>query len=687
MAVTSVWWIRANSGTVPTFSHGQDQNVLLITIDTLRADALGSYGGRARTPHLDRLANEGARFSFAHAHSVVTLPSHTSILTGRYPFDHGVRDNAGYRADDELDTLAEMAHRAGRPTGAFVGAFPLDRQFGLSQGFDVYDDAGGRGVDEHDFAFPERPATAVVASATNWISTQSTPWFAWVHVFDPHAPYAPPPPLNVEFASSPYHGEVTAVDNALGPLLDSLRASSRRTTVIVTSDHGEGLGDHGETTHGTFAYESTLRVPLIIAQIGGASTTTGAGAVITTPARHIDIVPTIADLMGWPVDTKWPGRSLAMPETDDPAARATYFEAMTPMLTRGWAPLRGVILGPDKYIDLPEEELYDVVTDQQELRNRVSDLKPRRDVLRARLDGLAAELPGATSEITADAKERLEALGYVAQSAPRKAAFTAADDPKRLIRLDQLMLDGITRYQEGRTADAVRIYEQVIKERPEMSLAPLRLAFIQWQAGDLGPALATLRAAAARHPDVDVDVRLATYLADVGDVAEATTILERVLAANPRHVPALNGLGIAYARSGRTADALGTFAKILLVQPREVQALENIGTVHLQRKAWAQASDAFRAALQVTPRSSRAHAGLGVIALEQGRRDEAIGHWQDAVAADPRNFDALFNLATELVNAGRFAEARPHLERFVRLAPRAFYGPDIDRLRALLERR
>lgn len=687
VAAIGAWWIRSKPDALPAFVRGADQNVLLVTIDTLRADALGTYGGRAATPQLDRLAAEGARFTSAHAHSVVTLPSHTSILTGRYPFDHGVRDNAGYRADDALDTIAEMAQRTGRPTGAFVGAFPLDRQFGLAQGFDVYDDAGGRGAGENEFTLSERPATAVVSAARKWIEAQSSPWFAWVHVFDPHAPYAPPAPFDGLYRDAPYHGEVAAVDQALAPLLDVLRASGRVTTIIVTSDHGEGLGEHGEATHGTFAYETTLRVPLIVAQVGAPVARTARGAVIDSPARLVDIAPTIADLLGWPATGTLPGRSLAVPDTGDADARATYFEAMTPMLTRGWAPLRGVILGAHKYIDLPVEELYDLRSDPGEGRNLATSEATTRDVLRARLDGLAAGLPGAARPEDADARARLESLGYAARSAPRRTRFTEADDPKRLIRLDQLMLEGIAHYQGGRTADAIRTYEQVIAERPDMSMAALRLAFIQWEAGAPGAAIATLRAAAARHADIEVDVRLATYLADSGSVPEATAMLERAIAADPGHAAALNALGIAYARAGRTKDALGSFAKILAVRPRDVQALENVGTVHLQQRAWQPAEEAFRAALLVEPRASRAHAGLGVIALQRGHRDEAISHWRDAVTIDPRNFDALFNLATELVNAGRFADARPFLERFVRTAPRAFYGSDIDRLRALLEGR
>ena len=219
--------------------------------------------------------------------------------------------------------------------------------------------ADGR-VAQGDFAFTERRAEQVVAAARAWIDKQQGRWFAWVHVFDPHAGYAPPPPFDAQYRGNPYAGEVAYVDHALGPLLEAARSGPRPTTVIVTADHGEGLGEHGEPTHGTFAYEATLRVPLIVAQIGPAAAPARTGQVSDAPVRHIDIVPTIADLLQFEAPGGLPGRSL-LADADDP--RSTYFEAMTPMLKRGWAPLSGVITGREKYIDLPIEELYDLAGD------------------------------------------------------------------------------------------------------------------------------------------------------------------------------------------------------------------------------------------------------------------------------------------------------------------------------------
>ncbi len=232
-----------------------------------RADVLSSYGGRAQTPHIDALAGHGARFTFAHSHAVVTLPSHTTLLTGLYPFQHGVRDNNGYRVKRGQATTATRLKSLGFATGAFVGAFPLDARFGLNAGFDVYDDRIGEMGTTVDFALPDRRADAVVTPAMAWIDAQRNKWFAFVHVFDPHAPYQAPQEFATRYPSDPYAAEVAWTDHALGPLLDSLARQPRPTLVILTADHGESLGEHGELTHGIFAYESTLRVPLIVAEI------------------------------------------------------------------------------------------------------------------------------------------------------------------------------------------------------------------------------------------------------------------------------------------------------------------------------------------------------------------------------------------------------------------------------------
>jgi arylsulfatase A-like enzyme/Tfp pilus assembly protein PilF len=684
VAVAAAAWVTARRPSWPEFSRTSAQNVLLITVDTLRADALSSYGGAARTPNLDALAEAGIRFTFAHAHAVVTLPSHTTIMTGRHPFEHGVRDNAGFRLADSAETLAEAARAKGLATGAFVGAFPLDRQFGLAQGFDVYDDLGGREVAGTDFAFAERPAADVVRAARAWIEQQSKPWLAWVHVFDPHARYAPPPPFDREYAGNLYAGEVAYVDHALGALIDAARRASRPTTIIVTADHGEGLGDHGEATHGVFAYESTLRVPLILAQVGPAPPATS-GVTSDVPVRHIDILPTIADLTGLAVPQELPGRTLLAAANGERETRPLYFEAMTAMLKRGWAPLSGVLVGREKYIDLPIDELYDLDADPREETNSAEEAGERVRALAARLHAFNAAMPGGQRTESAEARARLQSLGYLSGSAPRKARYTEDDDPKRLIDVDRIMMEGIDLHLSGRSAEAAEAYRRVIARRPDMGLAYRRLAFIQWERGETREAIATLREALRKNgADLEVEIRLGTYLAESGTTTEAIAILERTTTADPENRDSLNGLGIAYAHAGRDADALRTFERILAIDARDVLALENVGAVHLQRGNLGAARDAFAGAIASDPTSSRAHAGLGVVAQKSGRANDALAHWKRAVELDRTNFDALYNLSTGLVTAGRRAEARPYLEQFVRTAPPAFYARDIERIEQYL---
>jgi arylsulfatase A-like enzyme/Tfp pilus assembly protein PilF len=681
--------------TAPLIVRTADQNVLLVTIDTLRADALGCYGGRAATPHLDELARGGVRFDFAHAHAVMTLPAHASILTGLYPFAHGVHDNSGYRLDPARRTLAARLRDHGFATAAFVGAFPLDSRFGLDQGFDLYDDRLGEAQGPSDFTIPERRADQVVAAARAWLATQTDRWFVWAHLFDPHAAYDPPPPFDSRYAGDPYHGEVAYVDAALGSLFDILRAGTRPTLVAVTGDHGEALGDHGELTHGLFAYEATLRVPLILAQVparGAAGARSTRGRVVSAPARHIDLVPTVLDALDLPVPSELPGRSL-LPLVEsrgwwgDRDESSSYFEALSANLNRGWAPLRGLLVGRAKFIDLPLPELYDLAADPLEQRN-LADRQPERlRVLAARLRALAAAPADRRGPVDSDVAARLRALGYVTGEAPRKTRYTEADDPKRLVDLDRAIHEAIDRFQRGRPREAAELYRRILGRRPDLELAYRHLAFVAWSVGAVQEAVGTLkRALEAGIGSPALVTQLATYLAESGAPEDAVALVAPLAARPDADVDTLNALGIAYARAGRGDRAIEIFRRMLARDPDNAMALENIGAVHLTRGELAAARAAFERAVALAPRSSRAHAGVGVVRLKSGDRAGAIEAWRRAVELDPQNYDALYNLATELAEAGRLEEARPYLERFVRDAPPAFYAADIRRLAALLGR-
>ena len=495
---------------------------------------MSSAGGLAATPNLDRVAHAGLRFDFAHAHAVVTLPSHASILTGMYPFEHGIRDNTGYRLAPDAMTIATVLQAAGFATSAFVGAFPLDSRFGLNAGFDVYSDRFGASAASTDFDIAERPGEAVVAEALAWIRERREPWFAWVHVFDPHAAYGPPPPFDRQYPTSPYHGEVAYVDRALGPLFDAAREPGGLPTfVVVTSDHGEGLGDHGELTHGLFAYESTLHVPLIVAQLTAHARFPTTPRVSSVPARHIDILPTVLDALGFPPLPTLPGRSLLpdAPDADATAPRTSYFEAMSASLNRGWAPLTGVMVNRHKYIELPLPELFDLAVDPTEQLNLVDRDPERQRTLTARLGAFEAAPPGARQRETADAVDRLRSLGYVVGRAPARTAYTEADDPKRLADIDSAIHRSIDLYQRGRPREAAAISRDVIATRPGMAIAYRHLRFLHWSLGEVGTAVETLRGALERGlVGTAIQTQLGVYLAETGATDEAIPLLEGITA-------------------------------------------------------------------------------------------------------------------------------------------------------------
>jgi arylsulfatase A-like enzyme/Flp pilus assembly protein TadD len=667
------------------------QNVLLITIDTLRADAMSSYGGPAATPALDGLAAAGVRFTFAHAHAVLTLPSHTSIFTGLYPYQHGVRENSGYRLAPGARTIATLLKGAGYATGAFVAAFPVHSRFGLNQGFDTYDDRFGETRAPTEFVMPERPATAVVPLAREWIAAhRGGPWFVWVHVFDPHAPYQPPPPFDQQYAGRPYYGEVAATDAALAPLLDDVRTAAEPALVVVTGDHGEALGDHGEASHGLFAYESTLRVPLIIAEVGGASSTShrGHGEVSDVPVRHVDILPTILDAVSQPAPAGLAGRTLlpAAERRAGAAPRTSYFEAMAAMLNRGWAPLTGVIADRDKFIDLPIPELYDLQRDPGEQTNLDGRSPERERVLQADLRGFGAALPGERAHEDPESLARLRALGYISGSAPAKRHYTEADDPKRLVDVAEAIHRGVDLYSARRFDEAVAVYRQVLARRPDMALAYKHLAFVEWERGNIGGGIAVLQQAIRNGvTSPSIVTQLGSYLSDSGRANQAVPLLEPLAQDPDADADTLNALGIAYAQSGHAEKAARVFERVLAQTPDSGIPLANLGVLALQRGDLAAARRAFEHAIQVDPHSSQAFGGLGVVLVRTGDRARAVDAWKQAFQLDATNFDALYNIGTTLATDGQRDAARPYLEQFVRSAPPAFYAKDIREISALLQ--
>jgi arylsulfatase A-like enzyme/tetratricopeptide (TPR) repeat protein len=684
------WWFALRTPAF-TFSPNANRNVLLVTIDTLRADALSAYGGPAETPNIDRLAAQGARFTFAHAHVPETLPSHTSILTGRYPYQHGVRDNAGFRVPDGTVTIATRMKSLGFATGAFIGGFPLTKRFGLSPSFDQYDDQIPEVTSAIDFALPERRADVVVGRAVEWINLQQGKFFAWVHVFDPHAPYRPPPEYLERYKSQPYYGEVAWTDHALGPLFDRLATLPRPTLVIITADHGESLGEHGELTHGIFAYEATLHIPLIVAEVVPQLSRVPRGVVIDTPVRHVDIVPTILDSVGAPADATLPGRSLNGPirlgtDTDRPE----YFEAMMGNLSRGWAPLRGVLVGREKYIDVPIPELYDLAQDPHELKNLATSESDRSQVMVNTLRTYNTAAPNSPTTESPETVRNLGALGYVSSGPqPRKDHYTEADDPKRLIWMDQAIHRAVDLYETGHQQDGIAILLDLIKQRPDSAEGYEQVGSMYWETGQPDKAIAILETALKNGiTGHKVPGRLATYLTKAGQAKRAITLLEKL---GPSDVDSINALGMAYGDPsvGRSADAIAAFKHVLDLDPTNGLAYQNIAKVQLdlsehdprQLKA---AEASLREAIRVDPARASAYNGLGDVLAHTGHVPDAIEQWKHAIEVDPKEFDALYNLVLTLGREKRFDEAQRYGQMFLATAPPAYYAAELARIRQLL---
>jgi choline-sulfatase len=524
--------------------------VVLVTIDTLRADRVGCYGDAdARTPFLDTLAARGVRFETAVSPAPLTLPSHASLMTAVDPPIHGVRHNAVHRLDAALPTLAERMRDAGYATAAFVAAFVLDRRFGLARGFGHYDDA----VERHSSAtvgYAERPAGPVVDAALAWMAEAPPRFFVWIHFYDPHAEYAPPAGFAAGFARRPYDGEIAYVDHQLGRLVDALveRGGSEGLLVAVTSDHGESLGEHGELTHSYTLYDATQRIPLILAGPG-----VPAGRVVSEPVRLVDLAPTLLGLAGAEPLAGVEGRDLR-PLFSGAAAppRVAYLETVATHLDFGWSPLFGVRAGHFKYIRAPRPELYDLAADPGEHEN-LAQRDPERV---AELDALLTERlsrgahRGVAASLDPGARARLRSLGYVVPEEPAEVDFESASgpDPKDEIGLLATMIRAEGLAGRGRPQEALEVLRPF--EASGTALPALRAA-IALGAGEPDLAARDARWVLAREPDRgDLLVILGRSFEARGDDRGARRAFERAAAVDPR-------LSAAWLGVARTAERLG----------------------------------------------------------------------------------------------------------------------------------
>lgn len=645
-------------------------NILLVTFDTARADHFGCLGNpEARTPTIDALAARGLLFARAFASVALTLPSHTTMLTGLEPIVHGVHDNGRFRVPAELDTLAERLHAAGFDTAAFVSAFVLDARFNLGQGFDVYDDRTRPSSSPLDFTVPRRSGAEVTDAALAWLQGRGRerPFFLWVHFYDPHLPRHREPPFDA--MPDAYAGAIGYADAQLGRLLAGLApgATGRDTVVAFTADHGEGLGEHGEQTHGILAYDSTLRVPLVLAGPG-----IPAGVRSDVLARHVDLVPTALGLLGLPVPPELPGRDLvaAARSVTTPPDLAGYFEARGAHFELGWASVDGVRTARWKYTGAPAPaELFDVVADPRETTNLaahepavVATLEAARRVLASQ----PAPARARPSSLTPDEQERLAALGYV--DAPQAHAPGAEPDPRQLASIRDWVDDARFLANEGEYAAAIDSLEALAQSPTVRGLVLRTLAPVYAESGRLDDALAAYRDYIALTGAAEASLGLARTLLAADRPGEALAVLETMAASPAVQIAQAHALG----RLGRHAEARAT-VDAAFGGHGERGRLRKRAVLVIDAAPVADGEAELRRLVAVAPDDPVLRSWLGYyLALWGGRetRDEALALLAAAARSEPEDADVQANLGWGAARLGRDGDARVALEAALARDPR-----------------
>ena len=621
-------------------------NVVLITIDTLRADHVGCYGYKQiKTPNIDGLAADGARFERAFAVVPVTLPSHSSMLTGTYPMLSGIHDFSGNKLSPLQPTLASLLKQAGYQTGAVIGAAVLDSRFGLNQGFDFYyDHFDFSRLDEANLDEMERPGNVVADVALDWLAKNSQKkFFLWMHLYDPHFPYHPPEPYAKEYAAQPYDGEIAFADEQVGRLLRFLKEKGiyQNTVIVLCGDHGESLGEHGEKTHGFFIYNATMHVPLIIRLPEKAAT-----GVVADPVSLVDLMPTVLGAVGVDVPSQVQGRSL-LPELRDDQAnrddRNLYGETFMPRIHFNWSELRGSENTKYHFIDAPRPELYDLAKDPGEVHNLFTEKKAVSEEMRAKLVGLirdysAGKEMAEKTGLDPALMERLKALGYAGFSGGSDPTISSRDlpDPKDRIATYELISDAIADSQHGRYQESIDKLKNVVKTEPNSVPA---------------------------HYLQGLDFYHLKMF------AEAVDELQKTVQISPDYALAFFNLGMAQAHAGQMDAAIATLQKTLQLDATNFEAAFNLGVAFIQKQQLEPAAEAFRQSVTIYPEFARGHRALGETLLYQNKLDDAIAELRRAVELAPQEPVMHESLAKALVSKGLTAEADEETRRARQLAP------------------
>lgn len=670
-------------------------NVLLISIDTIRPDRLSCYGGKfVRTPNIDRLAARGVVFERAFAHNPTTLPSHTNILLGTTPLHHGVHDNSKFKVAEEFLTFAEYLKELGYATGAFIGAFPLDSRFGLAQGFDVYDESYPSDTSA-EFAAPERRAEEVIRSAVNWIAGQRSRWFSFIHLWDPHTPYSPPEPFMSRYKGDPYSGEVAYVDSQLGNLFDFLERKdlTGSTLIVLTGDHGESLGEHGELTHSYFAYNSTIWVPLIISGPGIAP---GRSDVY---ACHTDIFPTACDILQTEKPAVLQGISL-LPAMNGKksGSRKVYIESLDPYYNRGAAPLRGFIENGKKFLDSPIPEFYDLEKDFQESSNEIQeiDLEDYRKKLGDLMESLSSSRGGsAPSARDAEALRRLRSLGYVSSTQSRlKDSYGPEDDLKTILPFQKKLDSAVTLFDEGKLEESLLLLEEIVREKKDMARAYIYLFRMYQTKGQPEKALELLENGYKHNPEnYDILTAYGMLLSDHGEIDRSIALLQEALSVADFDPRVWNLLGVAFWRKGDEEKAEEYYRHALSLDPDSAKTYSNLGALYFSksmrtqdRAEYAEAMEYFKKAIEYDPNLVVAYRGLGLGYKSVGRADDAITVWEKALTIDASDDFLHLNLGKAWLEKGDKARALEHFERFLQLRENTLSLQERQDIEALIQK-
>jgi len=625
--------VAAEEPKKPTF------NVVLITIDTLRADHVGCYGYKQiKTPNIDSVAADGVRFEHAFTPVPVTLPSHTAILTGTYPMLSGVHDFGGNKLSPQQVTLATVLKQAGYVTGAVVASAVLDSRFGLNQGFDFYyDHFDFSRLEEANLDEMERPGNVVADQALEWLGKNSQKkFFLWMHLYDPHYPYRPPEPYRQEYAAQPYDGEIAFADEQVGRLLRFLkdRGLYQNTVIVLSGDHGESLGEHGEKTHGFFIYNATMHVPLIIHLPGKSATQT-----VSDPVSLVDLMPTVLAATGLDIPSQVQGRSLvpALRGEKIDQDRTLYGETFLPRLHFNWSELRGAENAKYHFIDAPRPELYDLAKDPGELRNLFPEKKAVAEEMRAKLAGLIREY-SAGKELAEKTgldpalMERLKSLGYAGFSGGGDVTITNRDlsDPKDRIATYELISDAIADSQHGRYQESIEKLKAAIKTEPQ-SVPAHYLQGLNYYRSKM--------------------------------FSESVNELQKAVQLSPDYSLAVFNLGMAQAHAGQIDDAIATLRRALQLDATNFEAAYNLGVSYIQKKELQPAVEAFQRSIAINPDLARSHQALGETLIYLDRLDEAIAELRKAVELAPQEPAMHRALAQALAAKGLTAEANQEMRR------------------------